>query len=172
MFADDPGRRSSHGFCRNDKLLLFQADYLSAHQTRHTGPSGKGIRHNDRTQTTLHNGHQKDYNDQVRNTADNLKNTHHNRIHRSAEISGNTSVDNAYKTVDQSYGNRHGQRNPCPVPDSGKDIASQCVCSENMHLPGNGIRCHNRLILESYILLVIAKRTYHRQENRPQNNQP
>src|SRR5699024_5762962 len=121
--------------------------------------------------SSFHNSHQKDNNDQIRNTADDLQDTHHNRIHRTAEVSGNTTVENTYETVDKSHGNSDSQRNPGAVPYSCKYITAQIICSENMHLSCNRIRGHDRFILKSNILLFIAKRTYHRKENSSQYDQ-
>ena len=171
MTGNNAAGLGAHSLGGHQEFLLFQGHDLSSYQTGHAGPAGEGVGQDNSAQAALQHHHEEHDDHQIGDTADDFQDTHHDVIQLSAEITGDTAVDNAQKTVNERHrcGNRQGD--PGAVPDADKNIAAQNVSAENMHISGTGVYGKWRLMDKGYILLADGEGGKNRNKNCAQNQE-
>ena len=114
--------------------------------------------------------HQKDNDDEVRNTVDDLHDTHHDGINRAADVTGNTAVDQADDEVDEHGCERDHQRDAAAFKGAQEKVTAEVIGAEIVYMvlslmAGICTNCHEALVDFAKVLFAALKRREERHDD-------
>ena len=147
MSGDNLKSRSTQRFCSHDILALFEFQHLSSNQTGQAGPARNTESQQKGTHTFSKEDRYDDNHNHVGNTGEDLQDTHHDIIHKTSHITADTTVENADQQGYEGSHHTDGQGNTAADPDTGEDISSQVIQTEDMLQGGTLVRKLNVLLI-------------------------